>query len=210
MVVFGAMLDHEEQPLACNFGGDRVEKLLGFGIDRMQVFDHHDQRTHAALPLEERRDCIQRAPVALRRVRCLPDSVISGNVEQRKERRDVPGHLFVECRQATPDPYTDPRALVACVDGEVKREQFDHRKVGDRLAVGRAARLEHRPSVLAPRLGEFPQEARLPDAGLADDRDNLATPRARQRRGPLKHAGFKLTADKTAQAAPRRHLEAGA
>ena len=64
-------------------------------------------------------------------------------------------------------------------DLEVALEEVDHREVRRGLAVRDRARLEDQPAVGPVGVGDLPDEARLPDAGLAHDRDHLAVPARR-------------------------------
>src|SRR6185436_15925966 len=70
----------------------------------------------------------------------------------------------------------DAARVIALVDLEIGLEKAHHRQVGGELAVGYRRRLAREPALGPQRVGEFPEEARLADPGLADQRHHLAVP----------------------------------
>ena len=113
------------------------------------------------------------------RVQRLPPAVLHRHVEQREERGQRRLEGAVEREELARDLLPDGAGLVPVGDLEVALEEVDHREVGRGLAVRDGAGLEDQPAVGPVGVGDLPDEPRLPDAGLADDRDHLAVPARR-------------------------------
>ena len=111
----------------------------------------------------------------------LPLGVLDGHVEQRQEGRQGRLQGPVQREELAGHLLADLARVVALLDLEVGLEQVDDRQVAGRLAVGDRAGLEDEPALGAVGVGELPDEARLPDAGLADEGDDLAVARRRAR-----------------------------
>jgi len=100
------------------------------------------------------------------------------------QRQELPRHLLLRCQRP-----------VAGLDGEVPLEEVHHRQVARRLAVRYRAGLEDEPAVDAVRVCDLPDQARLPDARLADDGDDLAVTRRRARERLVQCLEFGLPPD---------------
>src|SRR6185503_4653204 len=79
------------------------------------------------------------------------------------EGQHLAGHLLAD----------RPR-LVPPLDVKVRLEKIDDREIGRGLAIGNGAALQDEPALDAMGVSELPVEPGLADAGLADDRDDLA------------------------------------
>src|SRR5262249_3790269 len=69
---------------------------------------------------------------------------------------------------------TDGPRVVALLDAAMRLEQLDDGQVGCRFPVGDPSAFEHEPAVRTMRPREFPEEARLAQACLANYGDGLA------------------------------------
>src|SRR5437899_1887581 len=87
-------------------------------------------------------------------------------------------------------PVTFSR-IVPALDAEIAPQELDDRQIRSRLAVGDRGALDDQAALHAVRVCEFVVEAGLPDAGFADDGDDLASPRLRMLDGlrELLHLG---------------------
>ena len=124
---------------------------------------------------------VERLLAALRGVEPLPLGVVDRHVEEPEQRREGGFERPVQGEQLARHLLADLACVVARLDLEVGAEQVDERQKRRRLPVGDGAALDDQPALRAMRVGELPEEARLADAGLADDGHDLAVPGA----GPL-------------------------
>ena len=112
--------------------------------------------------------------------RACPARVVDGQVEERQDRRQEPRRLLRG--QGLREPRPGRRRIVARGDGERGTEQLDDGQVRRALAVRRRARAQHDPLAQMVRAQQLPHQARLADAGLADDAHDLTlAPRGRAR-----------------------------
>ena len=174
MRVFRAVVDEEQDPRGGKALHEAVEQRLRLRVDPVKVLEDQQHGLGAALPEQHALDRVERALASLARIEPLPLRVLHRHVEQPEkrgqrglespiERQDLAGELLVHLAPSVP-----------VVDPEVALEEIDHRQVGGGLAVGHRARLQHEPAVRPVGVGQFPEQARLADAGLAHGGDHLA------------------------------------
>src|SRR5207249_2167026 len=112
------------------------------------------------------------------------------------EREKLPRHLL-----------PDGAGLVPVADLKVASEEVDHRQVRRGLAVRDGAGLEDEPAVDAVGVGDLPDEPRLPDARLADERHHLAMPARRAAERLAELLELSVPAHKAAQPSRGRRGE---
>src|SRR5262249_36555434 len=152
---------------------------LSLGIDPVQVLEDQEQRPLLALPQQQALAGFQCALPALGRIEGLPRRVLDGHVEQGEQSRQCRLQSTVEGEQLTRDPLAHRASVSAGLDAEVRLEQLDDGQITRRLAVRDGSALQDQPALRPVGVAELPDEARLTDAWLADERDDLAVARAR-------------------------------
>src|SRR4029453_6934325 len=156
---------------------------------------------------------VQRALAALRRVQGLPLRVLHGDVQERQERwqgrqqRPLERHDPLERPEPAADLLPNFPRVVARLDLEIRLEQIDDRQIRSRFTVRDGSTLEDEPPAPGPRTSELEEQARFPDPGFPDDRDDLAvTLRGLfPRRPTLLDLG--IAADEARQPPPGRSLQ---
>ena len=171
--VLRAVVDEEQEPGRRQALDQPVEHRLRLGVDPVEVLEHDQERLDLALPQEEPPQGVDGPLPPRGRVQRLPPAVLHRHVEQREERGQRRLERAVEREELAGDLLPDGAGLVAVGDLEVALEEVDHREVGRGLAVRDGAGLEDQPAVGPVGVGDLPDEPRLPDPGLADDRHHL-------------------------------------
>src|SRR5438132_2006282 len=149
-------------------------ELLRVAVDPLQVLDQDDERPILGTPQHEGFDRFDRPTLALRLVQTLALQLSRGQREQvlevgqcPLERRIQPAHAGLE--------LLDLLAFgLALLQPEGRLEELDNDVEWQRWAVGQAVALDIREGRLEPLALQLVEQARLADAGLAHDRDDLA------------------------------------
>src|SRR5437879_10133313 len=149
-------------------------ELLRVAVDPLQVLDQDDERALLGTPQHEGLDRVDRPRLALGRGETLPLQLSRGQREQvlevgqrPLERRIQPAHAGLELLDLL------ARGL-ALLQPEGRLEELDNDVEWQRWAVGQAVALDIREGRLEPLALQLVEQARLADAGLAHDRDDLA------------------------------------
>ena len=175
----------------------------------MQVLEHQDKRLHLALAQEQPLDRLEGLLAPLRRTECLPLRIVDRHVEQAQERRKRHLQRTVDRKHLAGDLLADLSVRVAVVDGEVRLQHVDDRKVARGLSVGHRVRLEHERSLRPMRSGELVEQPGLAHARLADDRDDLPSTVARLLMGAPEQVHLGVPADERRETSGGRGLEPG-
>ncbi len=165
----------------------------------MQILDEDEEGLDLALAQEEPLDTIEDALAALWGVEPFPPGIVDGNVEEGQESRQPGLELAVQGEKLAGRLLADPPAVIAGLDLEVALQQVDDGQVGGSLTVGDGAGLEDEPVRAAVGMSEFPVEAGLAHAGLADDRHELTVSAAGALESLAELGEFGVAADEAAE-----------
>ena len=176
VLVLGPVRHQEQEPRGSERRHEAVEEGLRLGVDPVEVLDDEEQRLLSRLAQQEPSHRVQCALPSLHRAESPPLAVVHRHVDQRQERRQGRPERLVQREELAGDTLAYLAEIVAVLDLEVALEQVDRRQIAGGLAVGDRGALEDQPSRQAVRLDELVDQPGLADAGLADDRHDLAVP----------------------------------
>jgi hypothetical protein len=94
--------------------------------------------------------------------------------------------------------------VIVILDREVALDQINHREIGRPLAVRDRAGLEDEPAVDAVRVGDFPDQTRLPHAGFPHDRHHVPMTAGGETEGLVELVKLYLAPHEAGQLAHRR------
>jgi hypothetical protein len=117
---------------------------------------------------------IEIATPALDWIECVPAGVIYRYIEQGQYRGKARFKPFVERECFLDHLAADFVLLVPILDRKVALEKCDHGQVARRSAERDRCGLKNQPAKQPMRVGELMKKTRFADAGLADDRHQLA------------------------------------
>ena len=207
VLVLGPVADDQQEARRGQAVDQGVQQRPRLGVDPVQVLDHDDDRLHLTLPEEEPLHRVERVLAALGQVEGLPVRVMGRHVEQPEQPGEERLQRGVDREQPARDLVGDLGGLVPQLDLEVHAEEVDDGLIGGGLPVGDAAGLQDEPALGPRRVQEFPQEPGLADAGLGENRHDLAVSLAGQRDRRLEVAELARAAHERGQPAGRRRLE---
>ena len=202
MTVLGPVVDEQQEPGRGQALDETVEERLGLAVDPLEILDEDEEGLDLALAQQQSLDAVERALTALGRIEPFPCGVAVSDVEQREQRGQRRLERRVERRG---DLAANLLGVVRLLDGEVRSQQLHDGQVRRRLAVGHRAGLEHAPALGVGRVQDFPGEARLADAGLADDAHHLPVAGA----DPVERAAHLFELDVAAEEARQAAREGG-
>ena len=207
VLVFGAVVDEEEDPRCRKALDETVQQGLGLGIDPVQILEHEEQGLPLRLAEQEPLDRLERPLPPLRWVERLPRAVIDRHVEQGEEGGEARLQASVEREELAHHLLAHPSLVVTLLDLEVPLEQVDHRQIRGRFAHTRPTRPGGRATRAAMRVRHLPDEPGLPHARLPDEGHDLAVPggRAPERLAELLHLA--VPADEPGQPPGGRRLQ---
>ena len=135
--------------------------------------DQHDDAI-LSLAMDQRLEGVDREAAPPRWVGLQPSLVSHRNVEHRQQRVDRRAQPFVEGQQPSDAALADLAGVVARLDAEITAQEIGDGQVGRRLAVRHRPALEDQAVGGQIRMNHLMIEARLADARLADDGNDLA------------------------------------
>jgi hypothetical protein len=207
VLVFRPVVDEQQEPDGRQTLDQAVEEHLGLVVDPVEALEHDQQRLNLALAQQEPLDPVEGLLAPLGRVEPLPRGVVDGHVEQPEERRECGLQGPVQGEELAGDLLADLAGVIARLELEVAPEQVEDREEGRHLAVGDGIRLDEKPAVEAVGVGELPEQARLADAGLADDGHELAPAAAGALEGVAELVQLRVTTDVARETAGGRGLQ---
>ena len=136
--------------------------------------------------------------------------IVVQRIEQIQHRQDHLLERWIEGEDFPRYFLADRLDAVMDVELEVMPEQFGDRQVRRRVSVRRRVGFQDEPPGGGLRMNELVHQARLADAGLADDRHHLAVPLLGELLGAAHLLQFDGAADEAGQAAAGGGLQAAA
>jgi hypothetical protein len=173
VLIFGAVVDEEEDPGGWEALYETVQQGLGLGIDPVEILEHEEERLDLRLAEQESLDRLERPLAPLLRVECFPGPVFHRDIKQGEEGREARLQAAVEGEELPHHLLAHPALVVALLDLEVPLEQVDHRQIRGRLAVRDRAGLHDEPAGAPMGVRDLPDEPGFPHARLPDDRHDL-------------------------------------
>jgi hypothetical protein len=174
VLVIRPIVHEEKSPSGGETLDEPVEQRLGLGIDPVKILEDDEDRLDLTLAEEKAPDRVQGQMPLLRRIQGLPTGIPEGDAQEPEKGRDGGLKRPVQREQLADDLFRDPPMVIRILDSEIGSEQADDRQIGGRHAIGHGTSLEHQPSVGSVRVGDFPDQARLPDSRFSDQADYLA------------------------------------
>jgi hypothetical protein len=162
----------------------------------MKVFEDQENRLLASFPQQQTSYGIEIATSALNRIEGVPTLVIYGYVEQGQYRGKRWFEPLVERECFLDHLPADFVLLVPILDRKVALEKCDHGQVARRSSERDRCGLKNEPAKQPMRVGELMKKARFANAGLANDRHQLARPRGHGLLCTAELIQFGLAADK--------------
>src|SRR5215471_7185125 len=163
----------------------------------MQVLEDHEQRLDLALAEEQAFDGVERALAALLGIEIRPLLVLPRHVQEAENRRQEGAEPFVESEELPRDLFADLAMRVAVRDLEVAPQEVDDRKIAGCPAVRDRAGFHDAPVLRAVGAGELVEQARLAQAGLAHDCDELAVAIVRESQGSAEMLELRVAANES-------------
>jgi hypothetical protein len=108
--------------------------------------------------LQQLPDRVECATAVLRRIECVPLSIVHWHVEQGQQRRQCWLQSAVEREQLARQLLPDLTELVPVLDLKVTLEEIDHWQVARSLSIGDRGALENEPALQPVRISELPEE----------------------------------------------------
>ena len=146
VLVFGAVVDEQQQPGRRQALDEAIEQRLGLGVDPVQVLDEQQERLDLALPEQQALHGVQRPLPALRGIEPPPRLILHRDVEEREQRRQGGLQGPVERQDLAGHLLADRPRVVPPVDLKVRLEEIDDGEIGRGLAVGDGAGLQDQPA----------------------------------------------------------------
>jgi hypothetical protein len=174
VLVLGSVVHEHEYACRRQAVEERVDERLGLGVDPMEILEDEHDGLRLALAEEQSLDAFEDQPAALGGLKVLPLGVVGRGVENPQDGRQVRLERPVERQEAPQHLLPDQPRIVPGLDPEVGPQQVDDREVRRGLAVGDRHTGDDEAPVEPMRQDELVIEARLADAGLADDAHDLA------------------------------------
>jgi hypothetical protein len=142
------------------------------------------------------------------RVERAPLGIGDLDVEQRQERRQDRLKPPIQVQDLTADLLPDRMLVVTGLDLEIDLEQLDDRQIERSFSVGDGGALEDEPVLGKLRVGRLPDQAGLPHARIADQRDDLPMPRCGLLERFEERSELMFAPDEVGQAPRGRRLKA--
>ena len=159
VLVFGTVIDREEQAGRRKALDQGVEERLGLGVDPLKILEHEQQRARLALAQEDPLDGGEGPAAALGRRKPEEGALLGQGIEEPEDRRDCLLEALVERQEVARDLRSDGADVVGRLDPKVGTEQIDHWQVRRPLAVGDGAALEREPAARVVRVNELVEQA---------------------------------------------------
>jgi hypothetical protein len=176
--------DDHQGPAGGHAVGDEGQILFGGGVRPMQVLVDEHVRTYLGGSHGQRADGVEESRPALRRIQIEKTRIAGIDREQEAQMREDRPQVFPEQQHVALDLPDHHLLGVTFLDPEGPPEHVDEGVEGDGTPKGHAVPLE--PERLVGQTAtKLEEQARLADAGLAGDEDDLSLAAAR----PLESLG---------------------
>ena len=209
-LVLGPVGRQHEHRQTRNVVDQAIQQRLAFGVEGMQVLEHHQQRLCLRLAQQQLLERVEGEFSALGRIGLEPCRVGDRHIEQREQREQRRRQRLVERRQCRGDLAEDLRVVVAFIEPEVSPQQLNDGQERSRAAIRDRTGLEHQPVAQGTGANEFVQQTRLAHTRLAHDRNHLALPAASQRQRAMQLGDRLLPSGESREPARDRGLQARA
>ncbi len=147
MVIFGTVINEQQDLRSGQAFNEAVEDGLRPGVDPVQVLEDETDRLQVTFPEEEVLERGEHPLPALRRVQIDPGRIIDFDVQKTQDRGKVRLQSPVRSQEPVGDDFTDSMRIVLILDLEVILEELDGRSVGHGLAVrGGGVRFQRKPT----------------------------------------------------------------
>jgi hypothetical protein len=173
MLIVRTIVHEQQHPRGGEAIDEAVENRLGFRVDPVQVLDDQAERLRQARGQEHPPDGVVRSPPALPRIHIAERIVVRQHPQQVQNRRAHRMRIGVG-RHRRRDALSHLGRRVEVLDVTQAPEQLDEREVGRVRHVRRPTGGENEPALKG--LDGLVYKARFPDAGLAEDADDLPVP----------------------------------
>ena len=116
VLVFGPVVDEEQDAGRRQALDEAVEQCLGLGIDPVDILEDHEERLDLAFPEKQPFDRLQGSLPALRWVEGIPCGIVNGEIEQRQQRRQERLQRPVERQELAGHAFADLPRVIALLD----------------------------------------------------------------------------------------------
>ena len=130
VLVFGTVIDQEQEPRRRQALDQRIEQGLRLSIDPVQVFADQQQRLHLAFAHEHALERLQGTPAPLWRLEGEKRMVLRQGLQEPEERRDGLLERLVQGQHLPRHPGPDGAGVVAVLHLRIALQQVEHWKIG--------------------------------------------------------------------------------